>query len=98
MTAVTAFDVAVARGAKANEDGSISGAEFDRVGIPLLGGCQGCGESLGAFNGYPSTTGYWRCRGCLGDRGFETVDAFARWLNDQIGECDDDPSGEEEDG
>lgn len=72
---VTALAVAIARGAQ-EVNGSISGAEFNRVGIPFMGGCQGCGATLAAYNAYPSTTGYWRCDMCIGDMGFATVEAF----------------------
>jgi hypothetical protein len=83
MPFVTCLDVALARGARRDENGAITGSEFDRVGIPLFGGCLTCGASIAAYNAYPTTTGYLRCAGCVesaGD-GYETVRAF-EWENE----------------
>jgi hypothetical protein len=67
MTAITILDLARHRGAQANDDGSIPGGEFYRVGLDIMGGCFGCNATLAAYNAYPSKAGYWMCRGCLGD-------------------------------
>lgn len=72
---VTVLDVALARGAH-EVDGTINGAEFERVGLPIFGGCQGCGATIAAYNAYPSRTGYLRCRQCIGELGFATAEAF----------------------
>ena len=72
---VTALDVAKARGAR-EIDGRIEAGEFERVGIPLLGGCERCHATIAAYNAYPSTTGYWRCGDCIADLGFATVEEF----------------------
>lgn len=77
--AVTVLDVAVGRGAMAVEDGGITGGEFERVGLPMLGGCEVCGASIAAYNAYPSKSGYLRCRGCVGGIGFENCAAFESW-------------------
>jgi hypothetical protein len=45
-------------------------------GVDVLGGCQRCSATLAAYNAYPSTTGYWRCAGCIGGDGFATVADF----------------------
>jgi hypothetical protein len=45
-------------------------------GVDILGGCQGCHATIAAYNAYPSTSGYWRCAGCIGDTGFATVADF----------------------
>lgn len=72
---ITIMDVATARGAK-EVDGAICGGEFERLDLPFWGGCQVCGESLAAYNMYPSKTGFVRCKRCLGDFGFESVEEF----------------------
>ena len=45
-------------------------------GVDILGGCQGCGATIAAYNAYPSTCGYWRCADCIGDTGYATVADF----------------------
>ena len=45
-------------------------------GVDILGGCQGCHATIGCYNAYPSTSGYWRCADCIGDDGFATVADF----------------------
>ena len=45
-------------------------------GVDILGGCQGCQATIACYNAYPSTSGYWRCAGCIGDDGFATVADF----------------------
>lgn len=75
---VTILDVAKARGAQEHE-GVINGGELDRVKLAIMGGCETCGESLAAYNGYPSKSGFWRCYECLGDLGFETTCEFEAW-------------------
>jgi hypothetical protein len=76
---ITVLDVALAWGAKQDDDGSINGAEFDRVGLPLFGGCQCCHASIAAYNAYPSQSGFLRCEDCIGDMGFNTVKEFENW-------------------
>ena len=48
-------------------------------GVDILGGCQGCHATIAAYNAYPSTSGYWRCAGCIGDNGFATVGEFTEF-------------------
>ena len=72
---VTAFDIAKARGAKEDENG-VKAGEFDRVGIPFMGGCQSCQASIAAYNAYPANTGFWRCEDCIRDLGYDSVEAF----------------------
>jgi len=45
-------------------------------GVDILGGCQGCHATLGCYNAYPSTSGYWRCADCIGDDGYATIVDF----------------------
>ena len=45
-------------------------------GVDILGGCQGCHATIGGYNAYPSTSGYWRCSDCIGDDGYATVADF----------------------
>jgi hypothetical protein len=77
--AITILDVAMARGARQAKDGSISGAEFDRLDLPFFAGCECCEESLAPYNSYPSTSGYIRCGGCVCGVGFATVQEFEAW-------------------
>jgi hypothetical protein len=71
---VTILELALHRGASSDTDGGVDGAEFEKVGLQIMGGCQVCGATLAAYNGCPSKSGYWRCRsGCIGDDGYETV-------------------------
>lgn len=72
---ITILDVALASGVE-EVDGTISAGEFARVGLSILGGCQTCGATLGAYNGYPSTSGFWQCAEDIGDSGFSTVEEF----------------------
>lgn len=51
---ITVLDLALHRGATADEDGSINGAEFERVGLPICGGCERCEASIAAYNAFPS--------------------------------------------
>lgn len=69
---ITIRDLAIHRGAR-EVDGSINGAEFHRVGLDILGGCMGCGSTLAAYNAYPSKEGYWCCKDCIGDDGWDNV-------------------------
>ena len=55
---ITILDVAKARGVQADAQGCINGAEFDRVGLPIMGGCQVCGATIAAYNSHPGRNGY----------------------------------------
>lgn len=80
---VTILDVAKARGAREDERGGINGAEFARVGLPIIGGCQFCGATVAAYNACPSQSGYLRCaNGCIDNDGFETVAEFEAWCEE----------------
>lgn len=73
---ITVLELALYRGAQPNEDGSISGSEIERVGLPFLGGCELCGASIAAYNAAPSKSGYLRCAedNCIGDHGWDSVE------------------------
>lgn len=72
------------RRASGQESGySYTGEDFEREGLSLLGGCGGCGESLAAYNGYPTQHGCWGCAGCAEGQGFETVAEFEAWCEAQ---------------
>ncbi|WP_297775404.1 hypothetical protein [Mycobacterium sp.] len=53
-----------------------SGADYQEAGLPMMGGCENCGATIAAYNAYPSTSGFLRCEGCIGDDGYPTVRAF----------------------
>lgn len=80
---VTIMDVALAWGAEADEAGGMTGEAFDRLGLPFLGGCEGCEATIAAYNAYPSRSGFLRCDDCVGvgdpdHLGYATVRAFER--------------------
>lgn len=80
MSPITIHDIAEERlklaGNWPGEGAGINGAEYESVGLQIMGGCAGCGAQLAAYNAYPSTNGYWHCRTCLAGTGFDSVKAF----------------------
>ena len=74
---ITILELAQAMGVEATEDGLISMAEFDRLGLPMMGGCQVCQASIAAYNACPTTTGNLSCNNCVGAEGYATVEAAA---------------------
>lgn len=66
---ITVLDLAVYRLGEAPE--RMTGADFEKAGLPIFGGCQHCEASIAAYNAYPSTTGYLRCADCIGDLGWD---------------------------
>jgi hypothetical protein len=50
-----------------------TGEDFYGVGLDIMGGCQVCHATLAAYNGYPTKSGYWRCKDCLADVGYENA-------------------------
>jgi hypothetical protein len=83
---VTILEVARARGAKANDDGSFSGGELARVGFEMLGGCLRCHATIAAYNAHPTRSGYWACGDCVGGSGFDTAAEFEEWCEHQDGD------------
>ena len=71
-TPITIRELAIHRGAQEDENG-INGAEFDRVGLAIMGGCGGCHATLAAYNAFPSKSGWWMCKDCIGDDGYQSV-------------------------
>jgi len=71
---VTVQELAFHRGLKTEPDGSYNMAAINAVGLEMLGGCELCAASIAAYNAYPSKSGFWRCRHCIGDSGWETVE------------------------
>jgi hypothetical protein len=66
-----------------------TGQDFIDAELPITGGCEVCGASIAAYNACPSTSGYLRCsHGCIGDDGFDTVEAAAASIF--AGDDDDD--------
>lgn len=76
---VTILDCAIARGATAGSDGSITMKEVSAVGFTFFAGCGVCGSSLACYNAYPTKAGYIRCLDCIGLTGFETAAQFEAW-------------------
>lgn len=62
---VTILDLAAYRlGADVNRPDGFTGGDLASVGLSIMGGCGGCGESLGAYNAYPTKGGTWSCKRC----------------------------------
>jgi hypothetical protein len=72
--AISIHELAVHRGLKTDDSGAYSMGDIAMVGLDLIGGCEGCGACIAAYNAYPSKTGNWRCSDCIGDYGYETVE------------------------
>lgn len=74
MPVVTILQVAEALGVEEN-NGQISGGEFLKWDLPIMGGCQGCGATIAAYNAAPTTTGFLRCASdCADGYGYNTVE------------------------
>jgi hypothetical protein len=65
-------------------------SDFAKVGLDFMGGCNHCHATLAAYNAYPSNEGYWLCRECIDDSGFETVADFEAWEQDAIRALEED--------
>lgn len=75
---------------------SYSGEDFDAADMAMTGGCQACAASIAAYNAYPSRTGFWLCRDCINDLGFDSVETFRAWENDPVAwDCGGSPPDED---
>lgn len=75
FTPITVFDLALYRLQLPKDTESLNGADFQKAGLAIMGGCQVCGATLAAYNACPSKAGYWRClHGCIGNEGWESVE------------------------
>ncbi len=78
---ITVLELAMFRGCKASEDGSVSMGAVEATGLPFMGGCVRCGASVACYNSCPTTTGYIACKsGCAEDIGYPTVEEANRAL------------------
>ena len=74
---ITVLDLAIHRGAKSDpefSDESFSVEAIEATGLRFFSGCGPCTASLGPFDAYPSKLGSIRCKDCIGQNGFETVE------------------------
>jgi hypothetical protein len=72
---ITVLDWAIFRGAKEDAEGHFGGAEFERVKLPMMGGCFRCGATVAAYNACPTMGGLLACKdGCVGIDGYETCE------------------------
>jgi hypothetical protein len=56
-----------------------NGGDFEKAGLPIMGGCEVCGASIAAFNACPSKTGFLRCKnGCIADQGYTSAEEFVK--------------------
>lgn len=51
----------------------LTGADFEKVRLPIMGGCSRCEATIAAFNAYPAKDGFLKCSGCIGADGWEDV-------------------------
>lgn len=79
---VTVMDLCLYRLGMDPDTPSMTYEEFQKASLPMMGGCQGCGATVAAYNSFPSTTGYLRCRDCIEDLGFKTVEEANQALFD----------------
>ena len=80
---ITVLDVAYERTGKDRSE-SLTGYDFEKHNLPMMGGCQACGATVAAYNSCPSQTGYLMClRSCIEDQGFKTVADFDQWDADR---------------
>lgn len=86
---ITILDLAKHRGAQEDPNGGFSAEAILNTGLPFLAGCGPCGESLVAFNAYPSKLGVIRCKDCIGTNGFETVEEANASLFGEEESCTD---------
>lgn len=68
---ITALELAIHRGCP--EDKLTMGNVQD-TGIAFMGGCRICAASIACYNAYPSRDGYWRCKDCIDENGYDTVE------------------------
>lgn len=82
---ITVHDLAVHRGltSTTDEPDRFSGADYIKVGLPIMGGCEGCGATIAAYNAYPSKTGFLRCADCVDPYGYDTVEEANRDIFDE---------------
>lgn len=82
---ITILDVAQSWGIQSDESG-IPFSEFERLGLPPMGGCLGCSASIAAYNSFPSKMGYLKCKDCIHDDhdGFFNVVDFERWTEGRM--------------
>ena len=77
---LTIFDIALALDRQAgivHPDDRMTGADLDRLRLPMFGGCAICEASLAAFNAVPTRSGFLACEDCASpEAGYETLVDF----------------------
>lgn len=72
MAAVTVHQLAAYR--RGEDPPEWTMGDYERLDLPMLGGCEVCGASIAAYNACPSKTGFLRCaNGCIADQGWDTA-------------------------
>lgn len=51
----------------------VAAAWGDSSATPAIGSCATCHATIAAHYAYPSRSGYWKCRGCIGNDGYYDV-------------------------
>lgn len=81
---ITIMDVAESRGVKIDDDGGVRAQEFERVDLPVMGGCCVCGATVSPYNAYPGKNGKLHCKDDIGDKGFKAVEEFEKAYADEL--------------
>lgn len=63
---------------------SISAQDLYDLNLPFCGGCCDCEASIAAFNAYPCTNGYLRCKECTisSGEGYSSVEDFDEYMKE----------------
>lgn len=61
---ITILDYAIWANPELGTKSSISAQDLYDLNLPFFGGCCDCEASIAAFNAYPCTNGYLRCKEC----------------------------------
>lgn len=90
--AITIYELAEFRLGREPE----TGADYNEAKLQILGGCGVCGASIAAYNAFPSQSGFWKCGDCIGDDGWDDLEAanfdifLARPQREEVYEDEDD--------
>ena len=56
-------------------DRPLNAGDYVSARLCEIGGCEECGESVGADRAFVTSTGYLRCADCIGDDGWTDTSA-----------------------
>jgi len=86
---ITILDYAIWANPELGTKTSISAQDLYDLNLPFFGGCCDCEASIAAFNAYPCTNGYLRCKECTisSGEGYSSVEDFDEYMK-EIEDCD----------